>query len=91
MKLVNFGKRRSVENVLEEDIVSKRSRIESVNNYDIFFEYYDGTSAQRADQTLVTILGTVELFRESEMISLKGFRWALCSPNLSGSIVVSIF
>ena len=50
MKLVNFGKRRSVENVVEEDIiVSKRFRIESVNNYDILFKYYDGTSAQRAD------------------------------------------
>ena len=74
MKLVNFGKRRSVENVLEEDIiVSKRSHIESVNNYDILFEYYDGTSAQRAEQTFTIILGTVELFRESEMISVKGF------------------
>ena len=91
MKLVTFGKRRSVENVLEEDIVLKRSRIESVNNYDILFEYYDGTSGQRADQTLTTILGTVELFRESEMISLKGFPCRLYSPNLSGSIVVSIF
>ena len=46
MKLLNFAKRRSVENVLEEDIiVSKRSRMESANSYDIFFEYFNGTSA----------------------------------------------
>ena len=62
-----------------------------MNSYDILFEYYDGTSAQRADQTFTSILGTVALFRESEMISLKGFPCRLCSPNLSSSIVVSIF
>ena len=57
--------------MLEDDIIlSKRSRIESVSNNDIVFEYDEGTS-QEAEQTYKTI-GTVELLRESEMISVKG-------------------
>ena len=71
VKLLNFSKRRSGENVLEEDIfLSKRSRIESVSNNDIVFEYDEGTS-QEAERTYKAI-GTIESLRESEMISGKG-------------------
>ena len=71
VKLVNFSKRKSGESVLEEDIVlSKRSRIESVSNNDIVFEYDEGTS-QEAEVTNKTIR-TIESLRESEMISAKG-------------------
>ena len=71
VKLLNFSKRRSGESVLEDDIIlSKRSRIESVSNNDIVFEYDEGTS-QEAEQTYKTI-GTIESLRESEMISVKG-------------------
>jgi len=71
VKLLNFSKRRSGESVLEDDIIlSKRSRIESVSNNDIVFEYDEGAS-QEAEQTYKTI-GTIESLRESEMISVKG-------------------
>ena len=71
VKLVNFSKRKSGENVLEEDIIlSKRSRIESVSNNDIVFEYDEGSS-QEAERTYKTI-ATIESLRESEMISVKG-------------------
>lgn len=71
VKLLNFSKRRSAESALEEDIVlSKRSRIESVNNNDIVFEY-DEATPQEAERTFTTI-GTIESLRESEVISVKG-------------------
>ena len=70
VKLLNFSKRRSGERVLEEDIIlSKRSRIESVSNNDILFEYDEG-SFQEAERTYKTI-ETIESLRESEMISVK--------------------
>ena len=68
VKLVNFSKRKSSESVLEEDIILlKRSRIESVSNNDIVFEYDEGNS-QEAERTYKTI-GTIQSLRESEMIS----------------------
>ena len=71
VKLVNFSKRKSSESVLEEDIIlSKRSRIESVSNNDIVFEYEEGNSRE-AERTYKTI-GTIQSLRESQMISVKG-------------------
>ena len=71
VKLVNFGKRKSSESVLEEDIIlSKRSLIESVSNNDIVFEYDEGNS-QEAERTYKT-KGTIQSLRGSQMISVKG-------------------
>ena len=53
----------------------------SANNHDIFSVEYYGTSAQKGERTFSTILGTVELFRESKMISVKGSACRLCSPK----------
>lgn len=70
IKLVNFSSTRS-ESGLDEDVVlSKRSRIELVNNNDITFEYDDHRCPET--ERRFTSVGTVQSLEAGEQISVKG-------------------
>ena len=70
IKLVNFGNRRSESGSEEEIVLSKRSRIESVSNNDIVFEYHDDNVEEREER--FTSLEMIASLGGDEIVSVKG-------------------
>ena len=70
LKLLNFGNRRSDSGSEEEIVLSKRSRIKTVSNNDILFEYHDDNLEERKDR--FTSLEMIASLGGDEIVSWKG-------------------
>ena len=70
IKLENFGNRRSESGSEEEIVLSKRSRIETVSNNDILFEYHD-ENLEEPEQRF-TSLEMIASLGGDEIVSVKG-------------------